>query len=405
MRAFATGLLGLMLLLFVACTALEPRFPWLAYPAAFAEAGMVGACADWFAVVALFRRPFGLPIPHTAILPRNKQRLADQLGAFIAGNFLAPAEITPRLARLDVAGWIAEWLKDPAHVEIVAEASQALLPPALELVGDEELRGFVQNVIREGVDGVAAAPMLGRALTAATERGYHWAAYDRGIDWATQFLQQNRALIGAKAAERRPGLISRWIDRWAADAFSSGFLETLESARAGDHPWRGEYEAFLKRLAERLTHDPETFERCEAIKRDVLGARLVDGYVVWLGDQAEAWLRRELESSGGVVTRALRRGLAKVGAWLETDTRMREMINRWSRQVILGAVVPNRSEIGAFVTDVVARWDTATMVGRLEAYVGRDLQYIRINGTIVGGLVGLTLFVLTRLLSAQAGWP
>jgi uncharacterized membrane-anchored protein YjiN (DUF445 family) len=398
MRWLATGLLGLMLMLFVVCWSLEGRFPWLAYPAAFAEAGMVGACADWFAVVALFRRPLGLPIPHTAILPRNKQRLAEQLGAFIAGNFLAPAEITPRLARLDLAGWIGDWLEDPANVDLVVECSHALLPPALEMAGDAELRAFGQGLIRDGVDSIAAAPMAGRALASVVKRGYHEAAYDRGVDWAIRFLRENRTSIRAKAAERSAGWLPRWVDAKAADVFIIGLLETLEAAREPKHPWRGEYEALLQRMIDRFANDRDTYDKCEQIKSDVLDARLVDSYLTWLSDQAEARLKEELDAGGGMVTRALQQGLRAIGTWLDEDERVREMINRWARDVVLATVVPNRSEIGAFVTDVVARWDTATLVQRLELHVGRDLQYIRINGTVVGGLVGLALFIATKLL-------
>ncbi len=386
-----------MLALYVVCRSLQGRFGWLGYPAAFAEAGMVGACADWFAVTALFRRPLGLPIPHTAILPRNQRRLADQLGAFIASNFLAPAEITPRLERLDIAGWIAAWLRDPSNIEIIVECARALLPPAQELASDGALRRFGQDLIREGIDQTPAAPMAARALSSAMKLGYHRGIYDRGLAWAIGFLTENRAAIRAKAGERRWGWLPRWVDAWAADSFIAGLVGTLEAAQAPDHAWRGEYEALLARMAERLAHDRDTYDMAEQLKADVLDAQVVESCVAWLSGRAEARLAEEIETGDGVVTRALRRGLGGVGAWLEKDARVRDTINRWARDVVLGAVVPNRAEIGGFVADVVARWDAATLVERLETYVGKDLQYIRINGTLVGGLVGLALFALTRL--------
>ncbi len=397
MRLAATGLLGLMLAIFVACACLQRLAPWLAYPGAFAEAGMVGACADWFAVVALFRRPLGLPIPHTAILPRNKQRLARSLGDFIAGNFLAPAEITPRLQRLDLARRIAGWLKEPGNVDIVVEGAQPLLPLALELAGDRQLRRFVRGLIRDGVESVAAAPMAARVLEAVVRRGYHRALYDRAVDWLDAFLLENRQAIRRSAAERKSGWLPGWFDGLAADSFINGLVKRLATARAPDDAWRREYEAFLERMIERLARDPETLEQGERIKADVLGAKVVDRYLRWAAAQAQIRLGAELAAGSGAVARALQQGLVAVAGWLETDERLREMINRWAREVVLGAVVPNRGEIGAFVTDVVARWDTATLVERLELHVGRDLQYIRINGTVVGGLVGLLLFSLTKL--------
>ena len=397
MRLIATAVLVLMLALYVACTVGKAHLPWLAYPAAFAEAATVGACADWFAVTALFRRPFGLPIPHTAILPRNQQRLADSLGAFIASNFLAPAEVAPRLQALDLSGWVVAWLKKPDHVHLVVECCQALLSPALEAAGDTQLRALGGRLIQEGLDSVAAAPMAASVLVSILERGYDRGLYDFGVDQAAAFLRDNRRSIRDKAAEGRSGL-GGWIDSKAADAFIIALQESLVEAHAPDHPWRRAFHDLIAGLVDRLADDPETYERCEKVKADVLGAEMVDQYLQWLSGEAETRLRTELEAGDGVVTRGIEHALSAAGLWLEQDERVREMINRWAREMVLATIVPNRAEIGGFVTDVVARWDAATLVERLELNVGKDLQYIRINGAVVGGLVGLVLYIVTHAL-------
>ena len=398
MRLVATGLLVAMLAAYVACTLLKGHAPWLSYPAAFAEAATVGACADWFAVTALFRRPLGLPIPHTAILPRNQQRLADSLGGFVARNFLAPVEIAPRLAGLDLAGWVADWLKNPENVDLVAECCEALLSPAIEAAGDKEMRAFGGKLIREGLDSIAAAPMVGRVLVSILDRGFDRNLYDFGVDKAAAFLRDNRKAIRQKAAESRSGWLPGWIDTKAADAFIIALQESLAEAHEPDHPWRRAFHDTLSGLIDRLADDPELYERCERIKSDALGAEVIEQYLQWLSGEAETRFKAELDSGGGVVTRGIERTLSAVGHWLEQDERVRDMINRWARETVLNTVVPNRAEIGAFVTDVVARWDAATLVERLELHVGKDLQYIRINGAVVGGLVGLVLYTVTRLI-------
>ncbi|HLY56777.1 MAG TPA: DUF445 domain-containing protein [Stellaceae bacterium] len=386
-----------MLVLFGVCWALEPRAAWLAYPRAFAEAGLVGACADWFAVVALFRHPLGIPIPHTAILPRNKQRLADALGLFVASNFLAPAEVEARLDRIDAARWITDWLKIPENVRLIVHYSQGLLPTALEILGEQRIRGFSRDMIRRSIDSIEAAPLAGRVLSVLIQQGYDATFYDLALNWGAEFVRDNREAICDNVEANPSGWLPGWVDARFADSFISGLLDTLATAHAPNHPWRDDYRTFLQGLIRRLADDSELSERFERVKSQVLDDKLVDSYIAWLGAEAEAKLKEELASDSHVLSGALEQILLAFGRWLDGDQHMRDLVNRWTRQLVLNAIVPNRGEIGTFVTDVVVRWDTDTLVERLELQVGKDLQYIRINGTVVGGLVGLVLYVLTRV--------
>lgn len=398
-RTIATTLLVLMFVTFVICWRYEPVLPWLGYPRAFSEASMVGAFADWFAVVALFRRPMGLPIPHTAILPRNKQRMGDALGLFIASNFLAPAEIEARLDRIDAASWITRWLADPENIQLVVHGTHGLFPPALELLGERQLRDFGRTLLRDGIDSIEAAPLTARVLAVLLRQGYDAKVFDWGVETTGRFLEANRVLICQKVAESRSGgWLPGWVDARLTDAFITGFLEMLEDSLAPNHAMRRDFRTLIQDWIQRLADDPVLLERGERIKSEALDDKLVDSYLAWLAGEAEEKLTAELGQEHGVVSTALEHALKAIGQWLEQDTRMREMIDRWTRQLVLNAIVPNRAEIGAFVSDVVARWDTETLVNRLELQVGKDLQYIRVNGTIVGGLVGLTVYVVTSLL-------
>jgi len=398
MRLYATGLLVLMLALFVATSVFRSAWPWLAWPRAFAEASVVGACADWFAVVALFRHPLGIPIPHTAIIPKQKQRIGEAAGRFIASNFLAPAELAARIERLDAAGWLAGWLKEPANVKLVISRSQGLAPPLLDLLGEEKVRDFSRAVILGGVDSIAAAPLAARGLSVLVSQGHYDPAFDVAIDAARGFLETHRDAIRERVVKNSSvPWLSGWVDARVADAILTELLSVLAAARAGDHPWRAQGRATVGRFIARLADDRDLYAQLERFKARVLDQSVVDGYLDWLGGEAEAKLGAELGAEDGLIASGLEHALLAVADWLERDAVIRSTINDWAQRLVLDTVVASRDEIGAFVAEVVERWDTATLVERLELQVGRDLQYIRINGALVGGLVGLIIFAASRL--------
>ena len=397
MRTLATGLLLLMLAIFIACTAGQPAFPWLAYPRAFSEAAMIGACADWFAIVSLFRHPLGIPIPHTAIVPRHKTEIAEGIGRFISRNFLAPEEVAAKIETVDTAGWLASWLKDPNNVRLVASRSQGLLPPLLEVLGEEQTRSFSRDVLRNGIDSIALAPLLGRVLSVLVTHGHHETLYDRGIDASAAFLKKNREDVRRKIASGG----GRWIAGWVAARLSTTVVEelaeALAAARGADHPWRSRYRTAIDALIAQLAEDPVIFAQCERLKSDVLSSKVIESYLAWLSTEIEAKVKLEMATGDSLVASGLEHGLASLGHWLDADEQARAMINDWTQRIIVNAVVPNRQEIGAFVTGIVERWDTDTLVEKMELQFGKDLQYIRINGTLVGGLVGLAIFTVTKM--------
>ncbi len=398
MRRMALGLLALMGALFVAASLARRAWPWLDYPRAFAEAGIVGACADWFAVVALFRHPFGIPIPHTAIVPRQKQRIGEALGRFITNNFLAPDEVTPRIERVDAAGWLADWLREPDNVRLVVSRSQGLGSPLLDLLREEQVRSFSRTAILRGVDSIALAPLLARGLSTLIAQGHFDTAFDFGVESARGFLETHRKSIRQRVVKNHVRWIPGWIDVRLADAILAEVLATLAAAgAAADHPWRIECRAAAARLVARLADDPQVSEQCERFKGKFLEQSVVESYLDWLIGEVETRLRAELDGEANVVSSGLEHALVAVGRWLDSDEHIRTLINDWAHRLAVNAVVASREEIGAFVAGVVERWDTDTLVGRLELQVGKDLQYIRINGTLVGGLVGLIIFTVARL--------
>ena len=398
MRRIATGLLVLMLAVFVLASMFQARFPFLAYVRAFAEAATVGASADWFAVTALFRHPLGIPIPHTAIVPRNKQRIGEALGRFICNNFLAPEAIEAKLQRFDAAAWAARWLAEPRHAELAAQRMSGALPQLLDLIGHERSRHTARDLIRKGIDSIAVGPMAARLLSVMLKHGQDQQLFDLGIDTGVNALNQNKDAIRAELSRRSASWVPDWVDARLAEKLMSGLNNLLGEMRDPAHPFRGRFRAAVDQLIGKLADDPQLNEQCERIKSEVLDSAVVESYLNWLAQEAETRIAADSADADGLLLGSLRQGMQAVARWLEQDERIRAAVNQSIRGAVLSTVVPNRAEIADFISGEVTRWDSRTLVARAENQLGRDLQFIRINGTVVGGLVGLIIFAVPKIL-------
>ena len=398
MRLLATSLLAFMTLVFIATSVFTRDWPWLAYVRAFAEAAMVGACADWFAVVALFRRPFGLPIPHTGIVPRNKARIGAALGRFMSNNFLSPTVLAKRLDKIDAAQFGSDWLTYPGSARRIADQASHFLPQALGALSHEQTVNWLSEAAIRGISALPAAPLASRALALLWSRGETQALLDSAIEWAEGALLRNKDVIRAKVTQNSSRLIPKWVDGLLADRIMNGIQSSLAEMRKPQHPWRLEVKRGVETLVFDLANDPEMRERGEALKRDLLANPVFVAQVRELCENLQTQVGDQLSSHAGSVSAGLEFALVAFGRWLAEDHKARANINRWFRRVALRAMSPRRAEIGAFIASVVANWDATTLVNRVELQVGRDLQYIRINGTLVGGLVGLLIFIASKWL-------
>ncbi|MBF0334992.1 MAG: DUF445 domain-containing protein [Alphaproteobacteria bacterium] len=395
MRGWATGLLLAMAGLWLASRWAEARgFHGVVLVRAFSEAAMVGAFADWFAVTALFRRPFGLPIPHTAIIARNKDRIGDSLGGFVANNFLVPAVVLPRLAQVDVAARLADWLADRRNGRAVAGRLASTVPSLLAGEGDARLRAFLRAVVAKRLGQVEAAPLVGRILALLVAHRKHQALFDHALDWAALFLYRNRAVIRDKVASKSGRWMPDWVDDKLTEKILTGVSETVDEARHPDHPWREDFHEAILGLSDSLIHDPAYAAAGERIRDDLLRHPAVRAYFDALWADLRAVATADASRDDGRMQAGIERALQAFAARLREDEALRAMVNGWLERAVLAYVIPNRGEIGAFIAGVVRMWDTRTVVDKLELQVGRDLQYIRINGTLVGGLVGLIIHLL-----------
>jgi uncharacterized membrane-anchored protein YjiN (DUF445 family) len=396
MRAIATTLLLLMAAIYLATWYAPTNWVWAPYLGAFAEAGMVGACADWFAVVALFRHPLGLPIPHTAVIPENKRRIGAALGRFITNNFLSPRIAMARLSSVDAAGLAARWLEDERNARAIAEGAGRLIAYALDLIPKAAFNEWVGMAARRGVEAVPAAPLASRGLSILWAQGAGQTLLDQGLDFVEAALERNKATIARHVAQKSWRWIPKWVDDMIAAKVLNGLAGTLKEMRAPDHPWREQANALIEKLIDDLAHDPEMRAQGEALKREILANPVFAEQAQALWDEVEAALRNDLPRHAEAIAAWVVASSGALGRWLAEDEARRARINRSLRRFVLRAVLPRRAEIGAYIAAVVDNWDAATLVSRLELQVGKDLQYIRINGTLVGGLVGLLIFTLSR---------
>jgi uncharacterized membrane-anchored protein YjiN (DUF445 family) len=396
MRTIATMLLVLMAAIYLLMRRAPPSWAWAPYLGAFAEAGMVGACADWFAVVALFRRPLGLPIPHTAVVPENKRRIGPALGRFITNNFLSPRVAIARLSSVDAVGLAARWLENERNARAIAAGAGRIIPYALDLAPKAAIEEWVAFAARRGIEAVPAAPLASRGLAILWAQGAGQTLLDQGLDFVEAALERNKATIVRHVSQKSSRWIPKWVDDMIAAKVINGLAGTLKEMRDPDHPWRDEANALIEKWIHDLAHDPEMRARGEALKQEILANPVFAEQARGLWEQLEAALRDDLPRRAEAIVAWLAASAGALGRWLEEDEARRARINRRLRLLALRAILPRRAEIGAYIAAVVDHWDTATLVNRLELQVGKDLQYIRINGTLVGGLVGLLIFTLSR---------
>jgi len=396
MRAIATLLLAFMTLVFVVTTMTRVNWPWVPYVRAFAEAGMVGACADWFAVVALFRRPFGLPIPHTGIVPNNKDRIGAALGQFITNNFLTLNVIGRKIVRVDALGYVAHWMMDSRNSKQLAHYASRFLPQILKSLSAPQVSEFLGEVARRGIESIPAAPLASRVLSIIWAQGQAQAMLDRVVEIGGDALANHKDFIRQRVAENSSSWIPKWIDNMIADKVMNGLLGTIGEMRDPEHPWRREVRESVDKLIIDLATDPDMYAGGEVLKAELLASPVFLEQAKSLWTQIESGLHADLSARNVAIEAAFEAAIRGLGTWLDDDLALRARLNRWVRAVVLRTLMPRRVEIGTYIAQVVQNWDNVTLVNKLELQVGKDLQYVRINGTVVGGLVGLLIFVVSK---------
>ena len=401
MRRTATAMLFLMAGIFVLAHSMEDAHPAWGFVQAFAEAAMVGGLADWFAVTALFRHPMGIPIPHTAIVPRKKDQIGEQLAWFLRDNFLTPAIVARRMQRFDVAGAIGKFLTNPNGDESrMRKGASNLIAMVLENLDDEKLGGTTKTMIANRLRDLDIAPLLGQSMVAAMKEDRHVPIVDGMVRWAANILDSNEEIVREMVHERANNFM-RWlaIDDRLSESIITG-LRRLLVQMEGDphHPLRDQANEGFVRLAFDLQHDAEMRQRVEHFKQDMIENEAVTEWLDGLWQQAREALLRAARDPDRAMEGRFGEALQELGRTLQEDPEIKRAINSFARRATVGAVADYGDSIVRLVSDTVKGWDAKTITDRVENAVSRDLQYIRMNGTLVGGLVGLTIHTIITII-------
>jgi uncharacterized membrane-anchored protein YjiN (DUF445 family) len=398
MKAVALGLLVAAAVVYV-ITLVDGGEGWVGYVRAFSEAAMVGALADWFAVTALFRHPLRIPIPHTAIIPKRKDQIGRSLGEFVESNFLTHEVLGERLAHADIGQRLGAWLSEPANAQRASGALGDALKGTLEVLDDKEVQHGLEGVVRRRIAATPAAPLFGKAIDLTIDGGHHQRLLDSVLLGLSGFLDDNRTTFRRRLDEESPWWVPEPIDDRVFEKIYTAVGRFITDVGADPyHEVRSSVDTRVASLAERLKHDPEMLAKGENLKEELLDHPEFRAWIesLWLGvkqgmidaaDDPDSELRVRAATS-----------LQQLGQRLSSDPALQHKVDDWVERAIGYVIDRYRSEVGDLIANTVERWDGESTAEKMELQVGRDLQFIRINGTLVGGLAGIVIHAVAGLL-------
>jgi uncharacterized membrane-anchored protein YjiN (DUF445 family) len=398
MQRLATGMLIVMLVVLVLTNLFLSLHPSIGYLRAFAEAAVVGAMADWFAVTALFRQPLGLPIPHTAIVPRNKERIGEALGRFVEQNFASPEVVSSKLEGADMSGRLARWLSEPQRAEAIAGHVTRLIPQLLDSVDDRDVRRFVSGRLAHGAERIDLGPLLGEVVAMLTGENRHQVLLDKLLREADEYITANEPRIRERVRDNTAWLWQQLaMDEKVADGVVTVLRESFaEIGRDPSHPLRLRLDQAIEKFASELASSPEYREEIVIHTRKLLDHPALRDYAAGVWHDIRRILREDALSPDSVLKAWLREMTQAAAQALLRNDDLRGRLNNWMHEVAVEVVESHQHDVGVLIADTVRSWDTATVTARIERQVGEDLQYIRINGTLIGGLVGLAIYIVSR---------
>jgi uncharacterized membrane-anchored protein YjiN (DUF445 family) len=393
MKRIPLLLLCLMAVLF-ALTLHSPA-SWAGWLHAFAEAGMVGALADWFAVVALFRHPLGLPIPHTAIIPNRKNDIGESMSRFVADHFLEPGVVRKKLQNTNLAAFVVSWLKSEKGQRSVEELTTAVLRWALGALHEKRVRRFLSRLSSKQLADVSLAPLLGNTLDWLVRGQRHQQILTQVLRYTIVLVHDNRDAIRTRVQKESPW----WLPGFVDDRILKKILERVEHqlfemALDQDHPMRGQFNQWMQTLAHDLKHSPEHRRLGDDFKQQLLENDELQDYLYGLWRELARNIETDIEKPESVIRQNVGQWLSNVAQELDSDPDMQAWLNAWLVNAITLVVGRNSAQIASLISDTVKSWDGMDTSRRVELAIGRDLQFIRINGTLVGGLVGLLIHAL-----------
>lgn len=402
MKAVATGLLAVATAIYLCCRWLESRGAggdWVGYVRAASEAGMVGALADWFAVTALFRHPLGLPIPHTAIIRRKKDQLGASLGDFVGTNFLAPEVVSAKIESAQVPLRVGRWMADPGHAARVAEESSTILRAVVGVLRDEDVQQVIDNTIVKRIAEPQWGPPIGRVLTELLADNRQLALLDLLAERAHQWALGSQETIDKIVMGEAPQWAPKFVNVLLSEKIYRELVEfTWKVRTTPDHDVRLAANKFLEEFAHDLQFDEAMIAKAERVKAQVMGREEITGLAEATWRAAKRLILESADDPDSTLRRKVAENVQQLGERLRDDTEMRMKVDGWIQRGARYLAANYAGEIATIVSDTVARWDAEEASKKIEVQVGRDLQFIRINGTVVGSMAGLLIYTASQLM-------
>ncbi len=399
MRRFADFLLFIMTAVFLVTEFLSERYPLLHYIRAFSEAAMVGAIADWFAVTALFRHPFGLPIPHTAIIPRKKDRIGESLGNFIRDNFIKQDALESKLRNLELERRLSEWLSVPGNSQIITEQISLLIPGLLNTLDDKEFRIFIEENIKLKVKGEDVAAVAGKIISMLATKDREKKIFDEILRIAEHLVNQNRDWLREKIRKETPWFVPSFVGNQVYQKIVTQAESSFdEIEKDPNHPYRRQFTDAIQQFIQDLYTSEEFHNRIEEIKTDLLKSPAVQEYLTRVWQDIKQYLLQNISKPDSALRQQIQESIYTFLNKLVEDEAIRQKLSNWVLSGAINTISRYRNEIGGFIAGTIKNWDARVLSTKLENQVGKDLQYIRINGTIVGGTVGLVLYLVQQLI-------
>lgn len=398
-KAFATGLFLLMAAIFIATTLLQKNVDshWVGYVRAFSEAAMVGALADWFAVTALFRHPLGLPIPHTNLIENSKERLGDNLGSFVVSNFLSPQNIRPYMMKLKISGFVGEWLSKEKNQEILIKNLSDIVLDILNKLDDTAVSQFISKKVQEMTDDIKLNKIVGNGIGYIIEKNDHQRMVTNLSAQIKNYILENDELIKERVKKGSYTFIPSFVDNKIADKIATGlsdfFREIEEDPR---HEIRNLITQKIHDFSVDLKEDPKWEEEFKIIKNDLLKGDKLNEYSNDIWVSIKNTLKNELQEEDSSLKKYISKNLDEFSENLKTDANLQNKIDDWIRVTAYKYILRNTHQFGNLISSTVGNWQGKELSEKLELEVGKDLQFIRVNGTLVGGLVGLVIYTIAH---------
>ena len=396
---FATGLFVLMAVVFVVMTILEKENPahWIGYIRAFSEAAMVGALADWFAVTALFNYPLGIKIPHTNLIENSKERIGDNLGNFVVENFLSPQNIRPYIQKIKISNFVGEWLSKERNQENLMKEVSNIILDILNKLDDTEVVNFIGRKAKEMSDDLKINEIIGNGLEYVLDKKDHQRFITNLSKQIKEYVVNNQEMVQERVKSESFFLIPKFVDNSIAEKITTGLSKYFEEVELDEnHSLRNEITQKLYSFSTEIKTEEKWVEEFRNIKNDFLKEEKIQQYSTDIWNSIKKSLSKELEEENSALKNYIKKNLAELSQNLQNDEVFQNKIDGWIRATAYKYILKNTHQFGALISSTVGNWEGKELSAKLELEVGKDLQFIRVNGTIVGGLVGLLIYTISN---------